>query len=311
VLTQTLQVEEVIVVDDGSRDATADVAGRFGAPVRVLRQANAGPAAARNLGVREARSGWIAFLDADDAWLPSKLQRQAVHLDDVHTGVVHCYVVNVDEKFLYDGEQTFARLWRQNVIGTSTAIVRKAAWQSVGGFCEDRKLMGVEDYHFWLQVAADGWKIAVCREELSHYTPAAFNLSSQVSRILDAELLNAELLATQIGLSRDGLRCKQAAIYAEYGEAYFAQRNLLGARHCLQKSLWRRPSLRTAFRLASTFMPVSLIDQVRTVRRLRRSAPVSAAGVRSLSDGNPIGRECRWSFAPLPVPPPGTGGGRE
>jgi glycosyltransferase involved in cell wall biosynthesis len=277
VLAQTLPVDEIIVVDDGSRDATSDVAGRFGDPVRVLRQTNAGPAAARNHGVREARCEWIAFLDADDAWLPTKLECQAVHLGDARTGVVHCYVVNVDEKFCYDGEQTFERLWRQNVIGTSTAIVRKAAWESVGGFHEDRQLMGVEDYHFWLRVAADGWRIAVCREELSHYTPAAFNLSSQVNQILGAELLNAELIAAQTGLPRAALRAKRAAIYAEYGEAYFEQRDLIGARQCLQKSMRGRPSLRTAMRLASTFIPVSLIEQIGAVRRMRRSVPLSTS----------------------------------
>ena len=127
VLAQSRPAMEVIVVDDGSRDATAAVAERFGPAVRVLRQANGGPAAARNHGVREAGGEWIAFLDADDAWLPQKLERQAEKLDGAQVGVVHCYVVDVLEKFRYTGEQTFDRLWRQNVIGTSTAIVRKAA----------------------------------------------------------------------------------------------------------------------------------------------------------------------------------------
>jgi len=277
VLAQTLSVDEIIVVDDGSRDGTSHVAGRFGAPVRVIQQSNAGPAAARNHGIREARTEWIAFLDADDAWLPTKLERQAVHLGDARVGVVHSYVVNVDEKFCYDGEQTFQRLWRQNVIGTSTALVRKEAWAAVGGFHEDRRLMGVEDYHFWLQIAADGWRFAVCREELSHYTPAAFNLSSQVNQILGAELLNAELIAAQTGLSPAVLSAKQAAIYAEYGEAYFEQRDLVGARQCLQKSMRGRPSLRTALRLTSTYMPPSLINQIRTLRRKLRPTAALAA----------------------------------
>jgi glycosyltransferase involved in cell wall biosynthesis len=277
VLGQTLPVGEVIVVDDGSRDGTSEVASRFGRPVRVLQQTNAGPAAARNHGVREAHSEWIAFLDADDAWLPTKLERQAVHLGDARVGVVHSYVVNVDDKFCYDGEQTFERLWRQNVIGTSTALVRKEAWASVGGFHEDRRLMGVEDYHFWLQIAADGWRFAVCREELSHYTPAAFNLSSQVNQILGAELLNAELIAARTGMSPAQLHAKQAAIYAEYGEAYFEQRDLVGARQCLQRSMRGRPSVWTALRLASTYMPPSLIDQVRVIRRKLRPTAALAA----------------------------------
>ncbi|MEX0585106.1 MAG: glycosyltransferase family 2 protein, partial [Pirellulales bacterium] len=103
VLAQTRPVQEVIVVDDGSRDRTAAVAARFGASIRILRQPNGGPAAARNHGVRESRSAWIAFLDADDAWLEQKIERQAAQLDDERIGVAHSYVVDVDDKFLYDG----------------------------------------------------------------------------------------------------------------------------------------------------------------------------------------------------------------
>jgi glycosyltransferase involved in cell wall biosynthesis len=69
---QTEPPAEIVVVDDGSTDATASVAESLGA--RVIRQANAGPAAARNRAIREAASPWIAFCDADDLWLPQKLE---------------------------------------------------------------------------------------------------------------------------------------------------------------------------------------------------------------------------------------------
>jgi glycosyltransferase involved in cell wall biosynthesis len=76
---QSLQPAEIIVVDDGSTDATRALAERAG--VRVLAQANAGAAAARNAGVAAAVSPWIAFLDADDRWLPDKLERQWAALE--------------------------------------------------------------------------------------------------------------------------------------------------------------------------------------------------------------------------------------
>lgn len=73
-LTQTRPPLEVIVVDDGSTDNSAAAAGAFGAPVRVIRQANGGAAEARNTGIRNATGDWIAFLDADDTWTPDRLE---------------------------------------------------------------------------------------------------------------------------------------------------------------------------------------------------------------------------------------------
>ncbi len=80
VLAQTRPAEEIIVVDDGSTDNTADVAQGYGEKIRFIRQENAGASVARNTGIEAATSEWIAFLDADDEWLPRKLQLQTEHL---------------------------------------------------------------------------------------------------------------------------------------------------------------------------------------------------------------------------------------
>ena len=77
VLNQTRPADEIIVVDDGSIDNTAEVVRAFGDRVKCIRQPNAGVSAARNIGIRAACGDWIAFLDADDEWLPEYLQAQA------------------------------------------------------------------------------------------------------------------------------------------------------------------------------------------------------------------------------------------
>ncbi|WP_197439840.1 glycosyltransferase family 2 protein [Calycomorphotria hydatis] len=82
---------EVIVIDDGSTDHSADIAKVFGDPVRVIRQQNQGESVARNKGIEEARGEWIAFLDADDFWKPEKLERQIAAIDG-DTAAVHTLI---------------------------------------------------------------------------------------------------------------------------------------------------------------------------------------------------------------------------
>ncbi len=97
VLQQTRPADEVLIVDDGSRDDTEAVCRAFPAPVRYVRQANAGVSAARNRGVREARGEWIAFLDSDDLWDRAKLEVQmAAHAAAPEAGwsITECVLVD-------------------------------------------------------------------------------------------------------------------------------------------------------------------------------------------------------------------------
>src|SRR5688572_22302626 len=91
ILRQTRPPLEIIVVDDGSTDETASVVESFGDAVKYVRQENAGVCAARNRGAAESRGDVIAFLDSDDSWEPTALERQVPFFDqDENIGLVHC-----------------------------------------------------------------------------------------------------------------------------------------------------------------------------------------------------------------------------
>lgn len=238
--SQTVRAREIIVVDDGSRDNTAEIAEREGA--RVVRQPNGGPAAARNAGIRATSAVWIALLDADDICFPQRLERQLPHLGDPAVAVVSSdSVVTGNISVARHDQIDFEVLWRRNCIQTSTAVVRKAAWEAIGGFDEARELIGVEDYNFWLRIAHAGWGFINLAERLVEYRPSPGSLTGQTRRFAAAELFNIRRLVTQFGLSSSALRAREYEIYREYGIELFHYRDWEWARAFLLEASQRGP----------------------------------------------------------------------
>lgn len=160
VLAQSLPPVEIIVVDDGSTDVSAGVACSFGPPVRVLTQANLGPAAARNLGVEYAYGDLLAFLDADDLWLPNKLARQMqVLLDNSTCDAVLGGVENfISPELDATHRQTLAKAATQTGdVHVGALLIRRSAFQHVGVF-DDR----------WRQADFVAWWARVRRLGLCH-----------------------------------------------------------------------------------------------------------------------------------------------
>jgi len=179
VLEQTHPPSEIIVVDDGSTDNTAAVVATFGDAVRYIRQQNAGVCAARNRGVSESTGELIAFLDADDTWEPTNLEKQlAVFETDDDIGLVHCGMREFDGEtgetiglHMEGGEEGVADnllLWEGPVIvgpGGGVTVTRKA-FDRVGGF--DTRMKVGEDWDFCYRVARL-FKIGFVAEPLLNY----------------------------------------------------------------------------------------------------------------------------------------------
>lgn len=162
VLAQTFRDFEVLVIDDGSTDETAAVMRRYGPPVRYIRQPNRGVAVARNHGIEQSRGRYVAFLDADDTWLPHKLERQLAALKR-HPDHRACYsafvVVTSDLQPLgvtrsqRQGSALQDLLLRGNVIGTpSTVLCERSLTLAAGGF--DPRLSLGADWDMWIRLGA-------------------------------------------------------------------------------------------------------------------------------------------------------------
>jgi len=186
VLAQTCPAREIIVVDDGSTDDTVSIVGEYGGRIEYTYQPNAGPGPARNAGIRAARGDWIAFLDADDEWLPHKLACQtdllarhpdlawvtgnyvdcACHLgrrqEHVNATVIHDFL-NGDEVFESFFQAMLCDAWGC----TDTMLIRRDIFNEVGLFSDD--LPRGNDFDMWWRIAYHYPRIGFSKEPLAVY----------------------------------------------------------------------------------------------------------------------------------------------
>jgi glycosyltransferase involved in cell wall biosynthesis len=159
VLAQTYHRVEVIVVDDGSTDATAALLARYRNRIRVIRQSNRGVSAARNRGIGEAAGEYIALLDSDDFWMPEKLAAQIAYF----TARPDMLICQTEEIWIRNGMRInpkkrhrkqagfiFERCLPLCLISPSAVMLHASLLDTVGLF--DENLPACEDYDFWLRV---------------------------------------------------------------------------------------------------------------------------------------------------------------
>lgn len=166
-LCQTYRPIEIITVDDGSTDSSPDILREFSDRIQRIHQENQGVGVARNVGVEHSVGSYIAFCDADDIWFPGKLKSQ-MEIVKRHPciGVVGGFMENIDELGrtlkschrplnLYDKPMKLqqAFLMEGNMICLSTALIRKDAFSSIGGFQAGRQDIKAEDFDLWIRLS--------------------------------------------------------------------------------------------------------------------------------------------------------------
>lgn len=186
VFAQSCPADEIIVVDDGSTDDTGEVVGKFGDKVKYIRQENAGASAARNTGITQASSEWIAFLDADDEWLGDNLKEQAALLE--HNGDLvwcsanfyKCHCLDNHSRRIHDPEtgkkllagsdffDDYFQAYINAAAGwTGTMMIKRKVLQEAGMFTQGQPM--ANDLDMWWRVAYRYPKIGYTTKPLTVY----------------------------------------------------------------------------------------------------------------------------------------------
>ncbi len=213
VLSQTYENFEMLIIDDGSPDSSIEVCQQFTDPrIRIIRQANRGLPGARNTGIRHAKGDYLAFLDADDIWLPTKLEKHVNHLNNSPTaGISFCYSSFINQQGkptglyqkphkLYDITPSYV-LCRNPVGNGSAAVIRREVFEDIK--FQDNMHGSVEDCYFderlrhskadatdiecWLRISIQThWRHEGLPEALTLYRVNSGGLSANALKQLEA-----------------------------------------------------------------------------------------------------------------------------
>ena len=282
VLDQTFRDFEMVIVDDGSTDNTARIVETFLADhrIRLIRQPNGGASRARNTGLQNARGTYIAFLDADDLWLPEKLHKQVTYLGEhPHIGAVisdfaifeghsltvpsylrtkeHYADIMAQRDHLKDA---FAFLLEEMFMIPSTMVLKRECVERIGLF--DETLIPVEDRDFALRLAMR-YAIACLPEVLVRKIEHGSNVSLNYQKAAVSRYrVYRKLYRREYPLLepyRDIFRSVFSARALSAGRVHLGRLERNEARECLSLSLRMKHGARAAFLFFLTFLPGPLL----------------------------------------------------
>jgi glycosyltransferase involved in cell wall biosynthesis len=311
VFSQTYTDSEVIVVDDGSTDQLEEALRDFRDRIVFVRQANGGPASARNRGVQLARGRLLAFLDADDEWRPDKLRLQVEYFERfpqaglLHTAVVADAVVEDEGGPAVAPAHLFCKLFHAEFfIRTLTVMVPRAIVLEAGGF-DERREIHVEDWDLWLRIAARhpvGYlprRLAV-RRLGGHMSTAYEKTYAGQALVIDKyRALCQSACAVHRAAPERCLRDRWHVLYWSLAYERFKHGDRAGARAAFLRAIAERPwQLGTYLRYLTCLLDERSIAGLRRVRQqMGSAAPQTFEAVASSTSPTPAPRTERLTLA--------------
>lgn len=305
VIQQTYSPVEIIVVDDGSTDDTAQRLGELGDRIRYIHQANGGLSKARNRGIREARGEFVAFLDADDKWLPEKLQKQWEKLQAdpdlkfVHTDVFDLIettgeVVHEDRNGRRFTGDCYLEFFEGNVIIPSSVLVARSCLDRMGNFDEAIRGASTQDMDLCLRIARHH-RFGYIDEPLVLYRMHPDNASRNRRMMLEDEyfvlakaLRDDPKLAGRLGVRKVRDRMSKLAFGAGYANIDLG--DLPRARRYLRAALGYAPfAPRTLAYFASTLLPAAARKELRAIKQRMSRQPVRIGDAKNGAPGGTNG----------------------
>jgi glycosyltransferase involved in cell wall biosynthesis len=283
VLAQTFSDFEVIVVDDGSTDETPNIVSSYEDSIRYLRKRNGGSASARNAGIRAAQGAYIAFVDADDLWMPQKLELQMDLLsNDIDLAWVYSDAFVVEEKsdnVLYRaGEHVSLHagdilrpLVLHDFIPSPTPIVKREVFAVAGYF--DESLRRSEDWDMWLRIAAE-LRASFVDQPLAKYRRHSLGKTGTIDLeyTFQSRMLIIEKALAQNPKRLSGLRDQAIAnVYSGVGRLMLKRGASVNARAMFRRAVRLCPrDIKLSSYWLATFLPPRLLKSLTQIRRLVR-----------------------------------------
>lgn len=288
--SQTYPVAEIIIVDDGSTDDTQHIIEHLDGDIHYIRQQNKGPSAARNTGIKAAKSEWIAFLDADDQWTHDKLQKQIHALQsspelmliagdmseiDIDNRILESSVLkknNFLEKFIaLSGKpipDAFIELLRKNFIPTGTVLIKKDILLEAGLFNESIRFG--EDLELWAKVASQHPITCLPDVLMLRRQHCSNNTQSTEPMLIDLIKVMESVKHYTSGRHIQGYFPNRYIANAcnDLGYWYFNINQYSEARPPLLHSVKILPTKRALFYLIISLLPNRLINRLRKIKQL-------------------------------------------